>query len=353
MVTEHVIDPEGEVTITLHNPNSRFAAWDASMPFVYGGPRERDPVNTPIDEVGDAVDRVAAEAELFQQLMPEAAEEVVRYRVSARHLVLGSPVFQRMLRSGWKEARELKERGTLEIDSYGFDSRAFLSFLRILHCRPQSLPRMKLEDVAKLGVVADYYECGDLVAYFANPVLDRLTIQPNSHFRTLLFRKSTQIAMMRSTRPISSLGLPIPGEIIAALNDGRNKGIDTILDSLHSAYSTLLSEPPHCTHECNALMLGSLMVQMHSHRLLSPRPRPPFYGMSHNDLKRTVYSFQCPPSPSLHHTIHYASDLLFSVFRPNDTHSMEITAPSFAEYYGMVVWDIPGLTLNSYVSDVK
>ncbi|CBF89996.1 predicted protein [Aspergillus nidulans FGSC A4] len=69
------------------------------------------------------------------------ADSHVQIQVSARHLALGSPVFDRMLHGSWKEGREFKEKGSIVLVVDNWDVDAFLVVLNILHSQLLKLPR--------------------------------------------------------------------------------------------------------------------------------------------------------------------------------------------------------------------
>ncbi|KAI9043775.1 uncharacterized protein KD926_002665 [Aspergillus affinis] len=69
---------------------------------------------------------------------------------------------------GWKEGTSLLEMGSVEITADGWDLEAFLILMNIFHARPQKVPKVvNLKLLAKVTVLADYYECQESVQYFA------------------------------------------------------------------------------------------------------------------------------------------------------------------------------------------
>ena len=78
-------------------------------------------------------------------------------------------MFQKALTEGWKEGFYLIEKGAVENTISGWDLDAFLILMNIFHCRPQILPReISLELLAKVAILADYYQCQTIVHYFAD-----------------------------------------------------------------------------------------------------------------------------------------------------------------------------------------
>lgn len=256
-------------------------------------------------------------------------EDCFRIQVSAKHLILSSPVFNKTLTGGWKEGFHLLREGSVEITTSGWDLEAFLILMRIFHCQPQDLPqRISLELLAKVAVLADYYGCQTVVRFFADKWIDVLKDSfPTSYSRDLIlwiwvswsfrlcpqFENSTSIAISESNDLITDLGLPIPGTVIGKVSDNLTKSASTYVnkcldemnlrrhDAISVIFSTLnkrrdafLSGSRGCSFECGSIMFGALTKHMHSNSLLSPQPRTPFIGLNYNGLMKAVHDFKSP-----------------------------------------------------------
>jgi hypothetical protein len=172
------------------------------------------------------------------------SEVDVRIQVSAKHLMLASPVFKKALTGKWKEGSTFVGTGSVEITTEGWDVEAFLILLRILHCQHHKLPkRVSLELAAKIAVLADYYECNDLVGFIRDAWITCLREElPDTYTRNLTlwlwvswyfnmpmkFKKATSIAMSQSKDEINALELPIPARIIC--NPVPTLSIRTVAD---------------------------------------------------------------------------------------------------------------------------
>lgn len=103
--------------------------------------------------------------------------------------------------------------------------------LRIIHCQSYDVPRkLTLEMLAKIAVLADYYDCREAIDLVVSTWINSLdeTI-PSTYSRNLIlwlwvawyfrlpaeFEKVTAIAMSQSNDWIENLGLPIPDDIIS------------------------------------------------------------------------------------------------------------------------------------------
>ncbi|PYI35952.1 hypothetical protein BP00DRAFT_492177 [Aspergillus indologenus CBS 114.80] len=304
-LSTHIIDPDGDVVIVLHDPNHAFAPWNE-----VGSPQMASPSSSGTDENdkhegNPHVQSVKSSGDCNQ----EATREVHRVLVSGKHLALASSYFKNMLRGTWKETTSHLATGPMEIAAEGWDLEALLIVLQVLHCQNSQIPRkLSLEMIAKIAVVADYYQCKEALGFFSQTWLDSLEQEPPSTYcRDLLlwiwiswffgrqsqFRQTTSAAASRSTSPVDSLGLPIPGAIIALINEKRTTAIANILQQLHSKLDRLLGSTS-CTFECSSIMYGALSTRMHLSGLLYPRPVAPFLGISHEELVQQVLSFEPP-----------------------------------------------------------
>lgn len=111
-----------------------------------------------------------------------------------------------------------------------WDIEALLILLRVIHCQNQHVPRkLTLEMLAKVAVLADFYECKEAVGFFANIWIEALEEEPpTTYCRDLItwlwiswffelpryFQEVTSTAMSRSNGSISNLELPIPDRVL-------------------------------------------------------------------------------------------------------------------------------------------
>jgi hypothetical protein len=102
---------------------------------------------------------------------------------------------------------------------------------------------VSLELAAKIAVLADYYECNDLVGFIRDAWITCLREElPDTYTRNLIlwlwvswyfnmpmkFKKATSIAMSQSKDEINALELPIPARIIC--NPVPTLSIRTVAD---------------------------------------------------------------------------------------------------------------------------
>lgn len=85
-------------------------------------------------------------------------------------MILASPYFKTMLGGPWREADEL------ELEAEDWDRGALLIIMRVIHVQNQHVPRLiKLELLAKIAILVDYYECRDAIDLAAEIWIKQLT----------------------------------------------------------------------------------------------------------------------------------------------------------------------------------
>lgn len=252
----HIIDPDGEVMIILSNANAPFPP-EAS---VTEKPNEVPLEKKDDDESSESTmsDVLGDDKKGVQQ--NDSNKDLTKPRfciqVSAKHLTTASPVFKKLLTGSWKESVTFLQKGSVEITTESWDIEAFLILLRIMHCQFNQLPRkLTVEMLAKVAVIADYYDCKDVTRFFANVWVDASEEKfPTTYCRDLIlwlwiswafqyekrFKMITSTAMSHSNGVISSLGLPIPDRVIGKLDPPPPS---LLTQSLTIFFFTSINEP--------------------------------------------------------------------------------------------------------------
>jgi hypothetical protein len=151
-------------------------------------------------------------------------------QVSAKHLMFSSCVFKSVLTSGWKESVEFQQKGSIELTAEGWGIEEFLIVLRAVHGKYYHIPRkLTLEMLAKVAVIADYYECKEALLAMTDAWINKLEEKiPTTHSRDLMlwlwvswffqlssqFKQTTSTAMSCSGNQINAWGLPIPEKVM-------------------------------------------------------------------------------------------------------------------------------------------
>ncbi|KAL4900450.1 hypothetical protein BDW74DRAFT_182783 [Aspergillus multicolor] len=242
MTETHILDPIGEVTIVLTDPNAPLALLPRTPEAETANDAKREPASditflssTIDDKVMKPSDSVRETETQGDNTSSSENPNEVRFKVSAAHLTLASSVFRHALTGDWVEGSELRTRGTAEIEATGWDTEAFLILLRIVHCKPYDLPKeVSLETLAKLALIADYYDCVKLVQWYADAWISKVASRgssTNTHEEELRdkiirlwiawvfdvakdFTSHSSCIMHSAKEPITSLGLPLPAAII-------------------------------------------------------------------------------------------------------------------------------------------
>lgn len=173
-----------------------------------------------------AVEELAAEEEICEPL----DENCFYIQVSAKHLIFASPVFKRILTGGWKESISYLQKGSVEITADSWDIEAFLVVLHAIHGKYKDIPRkLTIEMLAKVAVIADYYECKESLYLITGIWLNNLEEGiPTTYSRDLIlwlwvswffqfpsqFKESTSTVISCSENVINGWELPISDKVI-------------------------------------------------------------------------------------------------------------------------------------------
>ncbi|RDW61716.1 uncharacterized protein DSM5745_10388 [Aspergillus mulundensis] len=326
------LDPAGDIIFLLPNvPKSMPARLADLEPNMLGGfselsqtpesqlstPSAGEPTSdeTPAseqvsDEPAASENESAATEESDTETPADEVPLPLRIRTSSKHLSFSCPYFSRMFNGGFKEASELESQGSVVITVEDWEALPFLLLLMVIHGKSRMIPRkVDMETLVDIAILVDFYECYEVVGVISdmwiNDLLESHPLAYNDDVHSWLFiswvfarkeifSKITQIMQVSSTEAIDSAGLLIPGVIIDQLNEGRNEGINRIIEFLHSLYSSLatngkcnklilsnvLGECWRTRTACKYGVIGALVTHMLSMGLLSPSPTPPFAGIS-------------------------------------------------------------------------
>ncbi|KAJ5924357.1 hypothetical protein N7466_008544 [Penicillium verhagenii] len=296
----HIIDPDGEVMILLRDANSEFA-----QPYDM----------TVFDSSSEDERRISGIKESPFEKLPDETPEF-RIQVSAKHLMFASPVFKKLLTGHFKESVTYWQEGSVEITAESWDLEAFMIVLRAIHGLHAEIPQeLSLEMVAKVAVIADYYDCKAVLYLMTDMWLNSMekinyeevklsmavvrdliiwlwiswTFQLSSKFK-----ETTSIAMSRSFGLIDSLGLPIPHAVIESMNKIRQGAINELLILFHETRDEFLHGIRGCCFCCRTMLYGALTFGMRSASLTLPKPETPFTELSYYDLVRRIEQFHIP-----------------------------------------------------------
>ncbi|KAL6896510.1 hypothetical protein GGI43DRAFT_122332 [Trichoderma evansii] len=295
------IDPAGDTLFILRNPNAPFAVdssfeiWDTALPQYWTPDQQQDEENLKSSAL---VETPAAGS------TPE-----IHMRLSSKHLTLSSIYFQRLTANDWKETKA--ESGySYTVTAEEWDEEALIILMNIIHGQTQKVPLdVDLEKLAKIAVLVDYYKCHKAVDFFAKVWVSRLQSGPFLYYsRELLLRlfvsyvfseyyhftKLTRTIIYVSRGPIHTLGLPMPKELVDALDKSRQRLISGFASSLNTLKTQLSKEETECSFECLSLSLGVLVKGMRAMRLHDPQPTEPFDGYSVYAIENAIKNIKMP-----------------------------------------------------------
>ncbi|OQE06917.1 hypothetical protein PENVUL_c016G00662 [Penicillium vulpinum] len=321
----HIIDPDGEVIIVLQNANSPFAHTAEHMipeklshGLKQAAPGDAVPKGTvpegtvPEGTVpeGTIPEDAAFEHTAVENQMSEPMDRrEFLIQVSAKHMMFASSVFKKTLTGSWKESELYLKKGSVEVTADGWDSEALLIILRAIHCQYNQIPKkVTLEMLAKISVIADYYDCKDVLYIMTDIWIGSLDEKVTTCSRDLMlwlwvswffkrptrFKEVTSTVMSLADGLIDVRGLPFPDRVIGSMDKSRQEAIENVILLLYETREAFLSGNRGCEFECKSIMYGALTMQIRSRPLLSPRPAPPFLGISHENLIQAVSSFRSP-----------------------------------------------------------
>lgn len=249
----HIIDPDREVIIMLRNADSPFAQALENAVTGMALPKSGHAVQSPAELINplqfhsekpsgnkkkEGLSAIRTSPEPAPIEGPAAKEKIHEplvkscfyIQVSANHLIFSSSVFKRILTGSWKEGITYLQKGSVEVTAESWDIEAFLILLRAIHNKYSHIPRkLTLEMLAKVAVIADYYECKEAVYIMTDIWINNLEERiPTTYSRDLIlwlwvscffqlrsqFREITSTVMSRSGNLISGWGLPICDKVI-------------------------------------------------------------------------------------------------------------------------------------------
>ncbi|RDW83611.1 BTB/POZ domain-containing protein [Aspergillus mulundensis] len=188
---------------------------EQGVPYLEGPYDEpvAEPAGVPTPETPEDPIPAATEYPAEPASLEEIAEmPTYRIRVSAKHLMLASPYFKKMLTGGWKESLAYQQKGSVEITAEDWDLEALLILLRAIHCQHHLIPEsLELETLAKVAVIADYYDCKDVVYAWGRATWMRTLVAdlPEESGKTLLTAGITSRGTEQPKRVIDRSVIPV------------------------------------------------------------------------------------------------------------------------------------------------
>lgn len=220
------VDPDGDLLIVLALPPTPvpFAPW----PNLVSQPRQDLTKDT--QPTGDDADVLSTG--------PSRSNPALRLKVSSKHLSLASGYFKKMLGGGWAEASTVHHDGCRHVDLEDFDADAIKILMDVIHGRAHNVPRsVDLDLLAKIAILVDYFGCQQVVAIVSDIWIQAAKRTISTHLdrglilwiliasvfhKQEIFKSVTRVAIVESSSPIPTLGLPIRDKIVSTLSSSTD-----------------------------------------------------------------------------------------------------------------------------------
>jgi hypothetical protein len=155
-----VFDPDGDLCLRLRYTEEKEKDTDTATP-----PAESASGSTPLNLFTNlklAPIRDGQSAEEEEDIVKE-----VEMLVSAKHLMLASPVFNAMFKHNFLEGDTLRSNGRVEVPLPDDDTGAMEIVLNIIHGRVRRVPReVTLDFMTALSVLVDKYQMHEVVELY-------------------------------------------------------------------------------------------------------------------------------------------------------------------------------------------
>ncbi|KAJ6787651.1 hypothetical protein PWT90_06886 [Aphanocladium album] len=312
-MTLHVLDPEGDIVITLQTPNKQNLGVKSTplAPPKKKGKKKRNRTQpilffddpTPVDAVEVATDAIDLPLEdissLFQlpvarAISPDAksasasarggrsTHREVQYRVSSKHLGSASSIFKAIL-SGFYPERCLKEKFVVQDGSEcrvlytsDWDAEVFLMLMNCIHQQHWKLPKkVDLVKLTQFAVLVDYYNCHESTALLGGNWIKELrnhlpTVHGQSSMMWIfvswvfadadIFSGMTELAVKASKRRVEVPDLLFPAALIDDIENEKRKIMDKMAGAIAKHHAKLRRGERDCAapEACSTMLLGAL-----------------------------------------------------------------------------------------------
>ncbi|KAM7195896.1 hypothetical protein V8F20_007261 [Naviculisporaceae sp. PSN 640] len=329
-----IMDPSGDVLLTLNNPDAPFAVWEG--PGIskiveqtpnggMGSDEQAADSDSDTDQQtpdGDThTDEQAADADI--DTAPATTPGIMTFLLSSRHLALASPVLKAMFSDKWTEG--VKVDNLYHFTAEGWNTEALAVVMNVIHGRWSLVPTtVGLELLAGIAVIVDYYDIREPLQLISSLWMKGFTASsiPTVICRELLlwiliswvfkeqclelFQQAVRVAILRSKYELKIPDdIPIPSTIFAEINTRRNKSRNNIARGLTDLIGGYSAGSYGCTFECRSMHLGALMSCIHglgftyvSYAIPVPndafRALDPFIGSSLVDVVERLRTLRSP-----------------------------------------------------------
>ncbi|KAK4139067.1 uncharacterized protein C8A04DRAFT_16192 [Dichotomopilus funicola] len=319
----HVIDPAGDVVLTLEWPTAGSSAssnTDNSPTHSTCSPDESEESESPRSPEPEAPGPVEAEHNVEAvhnvEQQPGVSEPPIRlfstFRLSSRHLILASTVFEAALKGGWQEGNG-SNNGDLHISVRGFHPKALEIVLDAIHGQYRWIPKtISLETLLGVATIVHHYGVHEPLQLLAPIWIDHLSehLPQNMESEKLVlqwililwvfndagrFTQVTQVAMRYAIGELKNkASMPIPPQILDAINQRRKEMIEKIFVNFHALKDDLIDNAKGCSIACSTLQLGVLVRTMSMLMLFNDTSEDCFSFYYAADIIQTIEFIKWP-----------------------------------------------------------
>ncbi|KAI3567930.1 hypothetical protein IWW34DRAFT_776182 [Fusarium oxysporum f. sp. albedinis] len=308
------VQPDGDTLLILRDSGATFAThntedeWPNALPEHQTEMSKRRESSILPRKSHSVPHEALADGWSLAQVIPEPLH--MRFRLCSATLINTSSYFKKSLSGDWKETEpEPGDKWTLTANDW--DGEAFLLLMRILHHKTREVPRaIGLERLAKIAVLVDYYGCHEAVEPWAETWISNIDEEMTESFysRDLLLkltiawvfsdkkrlRSLTNTAIRTSRGPIPTLGLPIPYQVVVAIEQSRVSSIHILIEGIQRHWDILNRVPDvrntTYSRQCLYTQLGYIDQNLYESGL-KPLPSQPYRGFSLDALKQAIDKF--------------------------------------------------------------
>ncbi|GAP83155.1 putative glutathione s-transferase [Rosellinia necatrix] len=236
-------------------------------------------------------------------------EDQWQFKASSKHLSLASTYVKKMMLGPWREANEIHDDGSLHWSLEGFDVTAIYLILCVIHGLNRRVPCIVgLSMLAQIARAVDYLDCHEAMELYASIWMIHLgTVASEStkadwdNWISITgvfqnddaFSKWTRVAIVKKENCSPSPELPVLSRAYDIIDQWRQAHLDKILDHIYN-HVVRLSAQKTCSGECDSMLLGTLLRQMHTGSLTCIRPVRPYEGLSIGRVVKMVKGLSIP-----------------------------------------------------------
>ncbi|KJZ77711.1 hypothetical protein HIM_02888 [Hirsutella minnesotensis 3608] len=340
---KYILDAEGDVVLTLSEPNPPFAQWGHSD-FIYSAVVSSAAVDehAPRPSLAPAYNSpnmfgIASEMGWYHEMLAEygllspsmtiasgmtlrdsegsplGPRNCVDYLLSSGSLVDATPYFGTILIKPWRDC--MLRQGRFCLTFRRMDETALLIVMQIVHAKENVPTKVSVEQLARIARIVGYTESRDSCLRHYEEWVDEskliyllpmgpcrvprrdlvLALYISLIFRDLeLCRTIFQQLVLHSRGPVSTLGLPIPNLILQVIREKRLEALRIFTSSMREI-AIGFRDSQYCDDfDCSATRYGLLLKRLHRTNVNLERVHRGDNGYSVNEVLAAMENLCAP-----------------------------------------------------------